>query len=30
MEAEMDEELRAHFEHQVEKYVKSGLPLEEA
>src|SRR5215472_13532884 len=30
VEAEMDEELRAHFEHQVEKYVKSGLPLEEA
>ena len=30
MEAEMDEELRAHFEHQVEKYVKSGVPLEEA
>ncbi len=26
----MDEELRAHFEHQVEKYVQSGLPLEEA
>src|SRR5215472_424095 len=30
VEAEMDEELRAHFEHQVEKYVKSGVPLEEA
>ncbi len=30
MEAELDEELRAHFEHQVEKYVKGGLPLEEA
>ncbi len=30
MEAELDEELRAHFEHQVGKYVKSGLPSEEA
>ena len=30
MEAELDAELRAHFEHQVEKYVKSGLPLEQA
>ena len=30
MEAEMDEEVRAHFEHQVEKYVKSGLTLEKA
>jgi len=29
-EAELDEELRAHFEHQVEKYVQSGLPPEEA
>lgn len=30
VEAELDEELRAHFEHQVEKLVKSGLPPEEA
>ena len=30
MEAELDEELRLHFEHQVGKYVKSGLSLEEA
>jgi hypothetical protein len=30
MEAELDEELHVHFEHHVEKYVKSGLPLEEA
>jgi predicted permease len=30
MEAELDEELRAHFERQVEKYVKSGLSLDEA
>jgi predicted permease len=30
MEAEMDEELRAHFERQVEKYLKSGLTREEA
>ena len=30
METELDEELRAHFEQQVEKYVRSGLPLEEA
>jgi putative ABC transport system permease protein len=30
MEAELDEELRAHLEHQVEKYVRSGLPVEEA
>jgi len=30
MEAELDEELRAHLEHQVEKYARSGLPLEEA
>ena len=30
MEAELDEELRAHFEHQVQKYVQSGLPLEHA
>jgi predicted permease len=30
MEAELDEELRAHLEHQVEKYVQSGLSHEEA
>ena len=30
MEAELDEELRAHLEHHVEKYVQSGLPREEA
>src|ERR1700689_627164 len=30
MGAEMDEELRAHFENQVEKLVASGLPREEA
>jgi len=29
-EAELDEELRAHLEHQVEKYVQSGLAVEEA
>jgi hypothetical protein len=26
VEAEIDEELRAHFEKQVEKYAASGLP----
>ena len=30
METESDEELRAHLEHQVEKLVQSGLPIEEA
>jgi len=30
METEMDEELREHFERQVEKLMASGLPLEEA
>jgi len=30
MEAELDEELRAHLERQVEKYVQSGLLEEEA
>jgi putative ABC transport system permease protein len=30
MEAEMDEELRSHFENQVEKLVASGMPREEA
>jgi putative ABC transport system permease protein len=30
VEAELEEELRAHMENQVEKYVQSGLPAEEA
>ena len=30
VEAELDEELRAHLEHQVHRYVQSGLPLEES
>jgi putative ABC transport system permease protein len=30
METELDDELRAHLEHEVEKYVQSGLPVEEA
>jgi putative ABC transport system permease protein len=30
MEAEMDEELRSHFENQVEKLVASGMPRNEA
>jgi predicted permease len=30
METELDEELRAHLEHQVEKWVQSGMSLEEA
>ncbi len=30
VEGELDEELRAHFEHQVEKHVQSGLTREEA
>ncbi|HLZ51103.1 MAG TPA: ABC transporter permease [Candidatus Acidoferrum sp.] len=30
MEADMDEELRSHFEQQVEKLVAGGLPREEA
>lgn len=30
METELDEELRAHFERQVEKYVQSGLTRQEA
>src|ERR1700680_971978 len=30
MEAEMGEELRSHFENQVEKHVASGLPRQEA
>ncbi len=30
METELDEELRVHLEHQVEKYVQSGVPVEVA
>ena len=30
IESELDQELRFHFEQQVEKYVQSGLPLPEA
>ncbi len=30
MEEELDEELRGHFEQQVEKYVQSGLPVGDA
>ena len=30
MEAELDEELRAHFDRHVEKHIRSGLPVEEA
>lgn len=30
LEAEVDEELRSHFEQQVEKYLKSGVTREEA
>jgi hypothetical protein len=30
MEAELDEELRAHLEHQVEKHIRLGLSPEEA
>jgi putative ABC transport system permease protein len=30
MEAELDKELRAYLEQQVEKYIKSGLPVKEA
>lgn len=30
MEAELDEELRAHLEHQVEKHISAGLSPEEA
>src|SRR5580658_2968993 len=30
VEAELDEELRSHFENQVEKLVAAGLPREEA
>src|SRR5690348_3027943 len=30
VETELDEELRAHLEYQVEKYIRSGLPRENA
>ena len=30
VEAELDQELRAHLEHQVEKHIRSGLPIAEA
>ena len=30
VEEEMDEELRAHFEREVEKCIQSGLPIDEA
>jgi len=30
MEAELDEELRAHLQREVEKHVRSGLPREDA
>jgi predicted permease len=30
MEADMEEQLRAHLEHQTEMYINSGLPPEEA
>ena len=30
MESELDEELRAHLEHETEKYVRSGLSRDEA
>ena len=30
IETELDEELRAHLDHQVEKYVQSGVPVKEA
>ena len=30
VEAELDDELRFHFEQQVEKYIRSGLTREEA
>jgi predicted permease len=30
VDAEMDDELRAHLERQTEKYIRSGLPPEEA
>ena len=30
VEAELDDELRAHFAHEVEKHVKAGVPRDEA
>ena len=30
VEGELDEELRFHVEHQVEKYIRAGLTREEA
>ena len=30
LESELDDELRAHFDRQVEKYVSAGAPVEEA
>lgn len=30
LEAELDEELRSHIEHQVEKYIQSGMSIAEA
>jgi putative ABC transport system permease protein len=30
VESELDEELRAHFEHEIEKYIRAGLPPQEA
>ena len=30
VEEELDEELRFHFDHQVEKFVRSGVPIAEA
>jgi len=30
MESQLDEELRAHLEYQVKKYVRSGMPLDKA
>ena len=30
VESEIDEELRFHFEQQVEKHIRSGLPRQDA
>src|ERR1700737_4558691 len=30
VEAELDDELRAHYEHEVEKYIRAGVAPEEA
>ncbi len=30
VESELDDELRFHFDQQIEKFVQSGLPLQEA